>query len=301
MRLRRLIATSAPRIEGLNYIMARLKSPAQVLSEKLKSALRIVSQGITHGANTRPIIWGINQSGAFVKEMSPEKFIATARQLMIKSGKIYRMGNRILCERAGADGPELVTLAIDHRADPNASAQLSNFFLVGTKIEDGESRSFLPPPLTINLLSDAGLWESLPVIKHYSRRPIFAADFNLCQPGWNASSGIMVHSDAIEPGVFTPPDRPGLGPINYLPPRLSALLGEFSWRSDADLVNAVAFLLTGLLVNHFVDDPHPGVIVDGNQPGLGKTLLVQVVGQLMDNAEPPRIPLSRDLDQKCLA
>ena len=185
-------------------------------------------------------------------------------------------------------------MAIDHRAEPNAPALLNNFFLVGIKTESGESRSFLPPPLVINLLSDAGLWESLPTIRHYSRRPIFSADFNLCQPGWNASSGIMVHADAIDPVLFTPPAKSGLGPISHLPPRLAALLGEFSWRSDADLVNAVAFLLTGLLVNHFADDPHPGVIVDGNQPGLGKTLLVQVVGQLMDNAEPPRIPLSRE-------
>ena len=94
MRLRRLIATPAPRIEGLNYIMARLASPLQVLSAKLKAALRVVSQGITHGTNMRPIIWGVTPSGGFVGEMSPEKFIGTARKLMIESGKIYRLGQQ---------------------------------------------------------------------------------------------------------------------------------------------------------------------------------------------------------------
>ena len=53
-------------------------------------------------------------------------------------------------------------------------------------------------------------------------------------------------------------------------------------------------LLTGLLINHFVDDPHPGGIVDANQPGTGKTLLVQVIGRILDGAEPPRISLVRD-------
>ncbi len=83
-------------------------------------------------------------------------------------------------------------------------------------------------------------------------------------------------------------------PCNRLPPRLRGLLGEFSWRSEADLVNAVALLLTGLLINHFIDDPHPVAIVDGNQPGVGKTLLIQAIGRVLDGAEPNRIPLGGD-------
>ena len=82
-------------------------------------------------------------------------------------------------------------------------------------------------------------------------------------------------------------------PCDRLPPRLRGLLGEFSWRSEADLVNAVALLLTGLLINHFIDDPHPVAIVDGNQPGVGKTLLIQAIGRVLDGAEPTRIPLER--------
>ena len=79
-----------------------------------------------------------------------------------------------------------------------------------------------------------------------------------------------------------------------LPPRLRGLLEEFSWRSEADLVNAVSVLLTGLLINHFIDDPHPMVIVNANQPGVGKTVLIQAIGRVLDGIEPSRISFNKD-------
>src|SRR5262249_37808533 len=62
----------------------------------------------------------------------------------------------------------------------------------------------------------------------------------------------------------------------------------------ADLENALGLLLTGLLGNHFVAEPKPMGLVDGNQQEIGKTLLVQAVGQVLDGCEPERIPLTRD-------
>src|SRR5262249_23984266 len=64
-----------------------------------------------------------------------------------------------------------------------------------------------------------------------------------------------------------------------------------------------ALLLTGFLINLFVDDPHPMGLVDGNQPSLGKTLLIQAIGRVLDGFEPPRIPLVRDeeLEKKLCA
>jgi hypothetical protein len=55
-------------------------------------------------------------------------------------------------------------------------------------------------------------------------------------------------------------------------------------------------LLTGILINHFRDDPHPAGIIDGNQAQLGKTLLVQTIGRVLDDIEPPRIPLGNDVE-----
>jgi hypothetical protein len=74
------------------------------------------------------------------------------------------------------------------------------------------------------------------------------------------------------------------------PPILRMLLRESCWSGDADLVNALALLLTGLLINHFITEPHPVAILDGNQKGVGKTLLVEI----LDGRSAPRISLVGD-------
>jgi len=117
--------------------------------------------------------------------------------------------------------------------------------------------------------------------------------------------GGSVAIDAIAAGVGHPPEIPvATGPVlERLPPFLKGLLREFCWRAEPDLVNALGLLLTGLLINHFVDDSHPIAIIDGNQPGLGKTILVQAIGRILDGFETPRIPLVRDeeLEKKLCA
>ena len=135
---------------------------------------------------------------------------------------------------------------------------------------------------------------ALPAIRYYGRRPAFDAEFTFRGPGWHPVRGHPRTWPRRRADPARAPGRRNAGAVNRLPPRFRGLLREFSWRSEADLVNAVALLLTGLLINHFVDDPHPVAIVDGNQPGVGKTLLIQAIGRVLDGAEPNRIPLGRD-------
>jgi hypothetical protein len=82
--------------------------------------------------------------------------------------------------------------------------------------------------------------------------------------------------------------------IDRLPPRLRELFSEFCWRSEADLVNTIGYLLGGLLVNHFLESPHPVALVDGNREGIGKTLVMQVIACVLDGFVPVPIEFSRD-------
>ena len=81
--------------------------------------------------------------------------------------------------------------------------------------------------------------------------------------------------------------------IDRLPPRLRGLLAEFCWRSEADLVNTVAYLLEGVLVNHFISRPHPVAPSMGISQSIGKTLVVQAVACILDGLVPNPIELSR--------
>jgi hypothetical protein len=82
--------------------------------------------------------------------------------------------------------------------------------------------------------------------------------------------------------------------VERLPEHLRILLAGFCFCSDADLANTVAMLLTGLLVNHFSQDPKALFPVDGNQSNLGKTWLVRAVGIVLDGIDPRLIPFTED-------
>jgi hypothetical protein len=56
----------------------------------------------------------------------------------------------------------------------------------------------------------------------------------------------------------------------------------------------VAVLITGLLITLFILTGHPVVLLDGNQPGLGKTLLVRVIGVVLDGIDPRIIHYTAD-------
>src|SRR5262249_44180899 len=125
----------------------------------------------------------------------------------------------------------------------------------------------------------------LPRIQHYARRPMFDFDFNLRAPGWHSEVGYLIHGEEVEPVPHAPADTDAPA-IERLPHHLRILLGEFCFRSDADAANTVAMMLTGLLANHFVDVLKAIFLIDGNQPGLGKTLLVRVVALILDGVDP---------------
>ena len=274
--------------------MASPASPGQILASMLLDSLHAYQAGPAVVDHARQIISGVTPVGSFVDGQTLDGFLAQAGQILAGSGRLYKFGNTIVYETDAPGDQRLTTLAVGHRAEPNAAAILANLFGVGYEAKQGVVQSLAASKLIGAVLADESLWQHLPEIRHHARRPTFDLDFQLCAPGWNAASGILVHAPEVVPTSHAPASDPDATGLDRLPPRLRALFGEFSWRSDADLVNALAMLLTGLLINHFVDDPHPGGLVDANQPGTGKTLYVQVVGRILDGAEPPRTALVRD-------
>jgi hypothetical protein len=269
-------------------------SIAQRQAHQLLDSLRDFLIGPNVVDRERDVIWGVNDKGVFVDGMTADRFLARACKIILDSKRVYLYGNSIVYETREDAGGALTTLTVECRAETHAPPVLSNLFVTGVMGKQGPIQSLAAPKLVHAVLADESLAHRLPVIRHYGRRPTFDPDFMLCHPGWNQDAGILVHGPDIAPVPGGGADTAGGRPLDRLPPRLRELLREFDWRSDADLVNAVAMLLTGLLSNHFIDDPHPAGIVDGNQSQLGKTLLVQSIGRVLDDIEPPRIPLVND-------
>jgi len=203
-------------------------------------------------------------------------------------------------EEGGGETGSLTTLAVDYRAEAHAAAHLTNLLAVTTGNSESFTQASVPPRIAASLLASHSLRKLLPEVRLYCRRPVFDEDFGWKGPGYHESSRLLIHGPQIAPVVYEPEFEAGARALEGLPPRLAQLLREFAWRSDADHVNAVAALLTGLLCNHFVDEPHPIVVIDGNQSGIGKTLLGQIMGHVLDGIEPARISLAgeEELEKK---
>jgi hypothetical protein len=260
-----------------------------------------------HGQNAvqkeREVIWDVTPHGTFVNGLTGDTCLAQARKILLDSGQVYRWGDSLCFEVKESQHQQLLVLASRQKPEPGAAGMLANLFCVGVQTEDKTSQALPPAKLVNALLADQDLWRQAPHITHYARRSVFDTDFNLCGPGWHPNPGFLVHGPDITP--IMPPSEllAGAKPLDRLPPFTRTLLREFCWRGESDLTNALALLLTGLLINHFVEQPHPAALLDANQPGVGKTLFAQATGRVLDGCEPPRIPLVRDeeLEKKLCA
>jgi hypothetical protein len=269
-------------------------SRGKLLQASLLSSLRDFERGAVVPDRERPIIWNVTSGGVLVGGQTLDGFLAQAGHILVDSGKVYRWEDSIVVEHREPSNQRLLLLCVQGRADPHAPGVLSNLFAVGVRGDEGASQSLTPGKLVNALLADEGLWARLPAIRTYSRRPVFDEDFALCGPGWHADRGILIHGPDVEPAVLPPADPAAARSIDRMLPLLRRLFHDFCFASDADLENALGLLLTGLLVNHLVAVPKPVGLIDGNQPEVGKTLLGQVIGQVLDGREPERIPLVKD-------
>ena len=161
--------------------------------------------------------------------------------------------------------------------------------------DDDELTQFPPPQKFVELLLDnQPTVQAIPRIRVYSTRPIFDRQFNFCGAGWYPDDGFLIHGPEVEVDLSELPCGQATG-INRLPLHLQGLLQDFCFRGTADLANAVAAMLTGLLMPHFlVVDGKPLIILDGNQPGVGKTLFGRVMGVVLDNFDPRLITYTLD-------
>jgi hypothetical protein len=215
--------------------------------------------------------------------------LVNAVDLLVRSGRVYVYGDTIVLQGPGPGGDRLVPLRTGSVAEVGAEALLANLFVC-----QQEYGQFPVPKWFADVLLRAEpLRARLPRIRHYATRPIFDDDVVRRDPGWHPAVGILVHGPAVEP-VMTAPGNTSEPARGRLAAHLRTLLQGFCFRSDADLVNAVGLLLTGLLMNHFVVCLKPVGLLDGNQPGLGKTLLARVFGVVFDDIDPWLIPYKQD-------
>lgn len=268
---------------------ARTRTIGDELEEQLHEALRAADRSPLPGARSLPVLYGLTPSGLFTQPQ--ENVLLKAVNIMEECGRVFVYGTTVVLELGHLDqtGLRLAPLRSGSAVEVGAEDLLANIFLC----QQEENQFAIPKWFGDLLLRCELLTARLPRIRHHASRPVFDDDFVLRGPGWHADSGILVHGPEIEPVLDPVPAVTGPA-IERLPEHLRMLLEGFCFRSDADLANTVGLLLTGLLMNHFIEPGKPVGLFDGNQPGLGKTLLARVLGVVLDDVDPELIHFTHD-------
>jgi hypothetical protein len=110
-------------------------------------------------------------------------------------------------------------------------------------------------------------FEKLPVVRLFTKNPVYTADYQPAKPGFNPDSGIYFDGSIIAPADDTK--------------HLDDLLQDFCFKSPGDRTNYIGMLLTPLLVSKFIGSK-PAAIFNGNQPELGKSILAQIIAIVRD-------------------
>jgi hypothetical protein len=267
----------------------RTRSVGEEQEEQLRQAIRDADRAPLPGARHLPVLTGLKPRGGFVA--SQENVLVRAAQLLQESGRVYVYGETIRLETPslGGNGLWLAPLRSGLVVETGAEDLLANVFTC----QHGDDQFAVPKWFADVLLRAEPLPTILPRVVLYATRPVFDQEFVLRGPGWYPEVGILVHGPHIEPVTYVAadPSKPALG---RLPSHLRTLLGGFCFRADADVGNTVGMMLTGLLMGHFLEPGKPIGLVDGNQPGLGKTLLVRVIGIVLDGVDPRVIHYTQD-------
>ena len=270
-------------------MVVRRKTIGQELEEQLKEAIRQASNAPLPGARDLPILLGLKAKGGF--SLSVENVLLQATEFVVGSGRIYRYGDSIVLQvqRLDRAGSCLIQLRIGGSVEVGAEDQLANLFLC----QQGDEQFAVPKSFVDLLMRSELLIQRLPHILHYATRPVFDDEFVLRGPGWHPSVGILVHGPEIEPFSILSAAPSGTA-IMRLPLHLRSLLSGFCFQSDADVANFVGLLLTGVLMNHFMDEGKALALIDGNQPSLGKTLAARVAGAVLDGIDPRKTMFTSD-------
>lgn len=261
-------------------------SPGHQQASLLMLALETLRKVLNPGARDLPVLTGLTPT----LYLEPQENVhQKALQILRDSKRVYVYGNDVVMEmtKPNSNQKVLENLRTSNEVHRSAASLLANLIVCE---KDGKQIP-IPDFFVQQLFRNESVLKALPYINTYTTRPVFDVNYRLCGPGWHPESGILVHGSDIEPYM----EECQIGaeqPLDRMPPFLRKLLQGFCLKEAADVANAIAMLLTGLLNNLFVQMQKATCIVDGNQPGLGKTLMVRLFGMILDGRDPMPIPFN---------
>ena len=272
------------------------------LARRLRTAVNHSQRLLRDGARDLPKLHGVTQQAVFKSPM--ENVLTEAGEILEQTECVYNYGNTfVLASGEGSDG-RLTTLATDGKLEQVARGKIANLMICESPSSgDRPPSQFAATKSILELVVNHEPTQArLPEIKVYAKRPVFDSDYRYLDGGWYADVGYLIHCPVVDPVPFQL--QQSADPRENIPPTLLQLVGGFLFKSEIDLVNAIGVFLTSLLANLFISTGKAIVLLDGNQPEVGKTLLARTLGVVTDGAEPDLIrydPKDEELEKRICA
>ncbi|WP_166822615.1 hypothetical protein [Thalassoroseus pseudoceratinae] len=223
-----------------------------------------------------------------------------AVELLAKDSSIYQRAGQLVTVTTAVEPngtvavPQIAPLSI---ASVRECLSRQCDFMTIVKNQDGsqELRPAHPPQWCSQAIRDRGQYpQSVRPLRAIVEHAILKPDGSiLTQPGYDAATGLYLHDGAIRVSV---PSNPTRAQALAARDMLSELTTDFPFATDAHRAAWFAFLLT-VLARMAYDGPSPLFLIDANTPGVGKSLLAELVSIICYGRSAARMSNPKDNEE----
>lgn len=276
-----------------NWLIQDLRNATSALAELLQG-------------RSRPLmIQNVTTSGHFVGQAGTT--LHRMMKSLRESDRVYRQGNSIVFLTGGnrpGRGCSPTPIAVDGTITTTASAIVSNVLMCSEVRNNAtgkrsrpdqpveyEVQFSVPSSVLQHVVVVDGFVDELPEAQIIINHPVFDRDFQWLDVGYHQDQRILVCGDSFEPAPlgelvsYASPPRSIEEVRERLPPLLRRVVMGFHWNAPVDLINYAGSALQIPLMPMLVEDGHPGIMLWGNKPGIGKSLAAQVLAILKDGQQ----------------
>lgn len=153
--------------------------------------------------------------------------------------------------------------------------------------DEEKEKTVHPPPWVVDLVDSLGEWPGVRRLEGVVQTPVLRADGTILDaPGYDEGTGLLYEPNDTFPDVKPCPTRADAEDAHR---QLLDVIAEFPFEQPKHRGAYLALMLTPF-ARYAFHGPVPLGVIDGTVPGVGKGLLAQIIGTLVEGIEIPPTP-----------
>lgn len=213
-----------------------------------------------------------------------------APDIFQRAGMLVRVVRDAVVE--GAVSRSAMPPRIDPLPKPALRARLD---ALAEFIDTEKEKAVHPPQWVVDLVDAYGEWKGVRRLEGVVQTPVLRGDGTILDtPGYDGQTGLLYEPNADFPPVKPCPTRED---AEHAMRQLLEVVAEFPFEQPKHRGAYLSLMLTPF-ARYAFHGPVPLGVIDGTVPGVGKGLLAQVIGILVDGIEIPPTPQPEQDDEE---